>query len=153
MELAMKHLTLEIESNLSDVSLVAVAINAICAFAGMARDNASQVELSLVEAVTNSIRHAYYGEPDHKVTINITFDDEHLRFDLYDTGTPMQAEAIDRLVRGHGIVESKNFELVSIAEDGRGLEIIHRTMDEIGYTRQGGRNHLTLIRYLAQNPR
>jgi len=147
----MKRLTLEIESNLSNVSLAAVAINAICAYAGLNQDKANQVELSLVEAMTNSIRHAYHGEPDHRVIVTITLDKEHLHFDLYDTGAPMHVEQVDRLVRGHGIVESENLDLASIAEHGRGLGIIHRTMDEIVYSREGSQNHLKLTRYLAPN--
>jgi serine/threonine-protein kinase RsbW len=99
MEPPVKRLTLEIESNLSHVSLAAVAINAICAYAGLNQDKANQVELSLVEAMTNSIRHAYNGELDHRVIVTITFDKEYLSFDLYDTGTPMHAEQVDRLVR------------------------------------------------------
>jgi serine/threonine-protein kinase RsbW len=148
MELTMNRLTLEIESKLNHVSLLAVAIHAICVDAGLRQDEASQVELSLVEAVTNSIQHAYHGEQDQRVVVILTFDQEHLRFDLYDTGTPMQVEQVDRLVRGHGIAESINLDLASIPESGRGLEIIHKTMDEIIYRREGNRNHLQLTRYL-----
>jgi serine/threonine-protein kinase RsbW len=148
MELPMKSLTLEIESKLNHVSLLAVAVHAICVHAGLGREDASQVELSLVEAVTNSIQHAYRGEPDQRLLVILAFDEKHLRFDLYDTGTPMRGEEVDRLVRGSGIHESESLDLASIAESGRGLEIIHRTMDEIVYKREGDRNHLRLIRYV-----
>ena len=144
----MKNLTLEIESELNHISLLAVAIHAICVHAGLDRNEASQVELSLVEAVTNSIIHAYHGDPDQRVVVILALDKEHLRFDLYDTGTTMQVEQVDRLVRGRGINESESLDLASIPESGRGLEIIHRTMDEIVYRREGDRNHLQLTRYL-----
>ena len=144
MEQTVKHLTLEITSNLGDVALVAVAVHAICVYAGLGQDNASLVELSIVEAVTNSIQHAYHGEPDCKMNMTISVDEEHLRFDLYDTGTPMPVEQVDRLVQGHGIVEAKYSDYTSIPESGRGLEIIHRTMDKIAYTRDGCQNHLML---------
>ena len=144
----MKRLTLEIDSNLSDVLLVAIAVHAVCVHAGMNQDEASQVELSLVEAVTNSIQHAYHSEPDHKVTVTITLGREQLRFDLSDSGMSMPPEQIDRLVRGDRIAESENCDLAFIHEDGRGLEIIHKTMDEIDYRRESGENRLTLTRYL-----
>jgi len=144
----MKSLTLEIESSLGNVSLLAVAIHAICLHAGVDQDEANQVELSLVEAVTNSIQHAYHGEPNQRVVVILAFGKGYLRFDLYDTGAPMQVEQIDRLVRGQGIAESIYPDLASIPESGRGLEIIHRTMDEIVYKREGNRNHLQLTRYL-----
>jgi anti-sigma regulatory factor (Ser/Thr protein kinase) len=60
----------------------------------------------------------------------------------------MHLEHIGRLIRGQTFLESENPNLASIAESGRGLEIIHRTMDEIAYKREGNRNHLQLIRYL-----
>jgi serine/threonine-protein kinase RsbW len=148
MELPMKRLTLEIDSILSEVSLVAVAIHALCVHAGMDQDEAGQVELSLVEAMTNSIQHAYHGEPDHKVMVSITFDKEQLRFDLFDSGMSMPREQVDRLVRGDGIADSENCDLVLIPEGGRGLEIIHKAMDEIVYKREGGHNRLTLTRNL-----
>jgi serine/threonine-protein kinase RsbW len=148
MESPMKRLTLEIESNLSDISLMAVAINAIAAFAGLDRDKGNQVELSLVEAVTNSILHAYHSEPNHRVKVIVTCDEQQLRFHLYDNGTPMRVEQVDRLIQGAGIVEAERVDLFSLSEGGRGLEIIHRTMDEIAYEREGGRNHLTLTSYL-----
>jgi len=144
----MNRLTLEIESNLSNVSLMAVAINAIGAYAGLDRDKSNLVELALVEAVTNSILHAYHGEPSHLVTVIVWCDHQHLRFDLIDTGVPMHLDQVERLIRGAGIVEAECLDLSSISESGRGLEIIHRTMDEISYERKGSRNHLTLTTYL-----
>jgi serine/threonine-protein kinase RsbW len=148
MESPMKRLTLEIDSLLGEVSLVAVAIHALCVHAGMDQDEASQVELSLVEAVTNSIQHAYAGEPDHKVMVSISFDKEQLRFDLFDSGISMPQEQVDRLTRGDGIAANENCDLVLIPEGGRGLEIMYKAMDDIAYKREGGQNHLTLTRNL-----
>jgi anti-sigma regulatory factor (Ser/Thr protein kinase) len=145
MEQIVKHLTLEIQSNLGDVSLVAVAVHAICIYVGLGQDRASLVELSIVEAVTNSIKHACKGQPDHTLIMTISLGAEQLRFDLYDSGTPMPTDRVDRLVKGIGIVESDNSDFSAIPESGRGLEIIHRTMDKIAYTRESDRNHLELI--------
>ena len=140
----MKHLTLEITSNLGDVSLMAVAVHALSVHAGLGLDIANLVELSIVEAVTNSIKHAYHGEPDQRLIMTISLDEEHLQFDLYDSGDPMAADQVDRLVRGDGIVEANYSDFNSIPETGRGLEIIHRTMDRISYAREGGQNHMML---------
>jgi serine/threonine-protein kinase RsbW len=149
MEIAMECLTLEIESQLSNVSLLGIAIHAVSLHTGLDKVTASQVELSLVEAVTNAIRHAYHGEPNHRVIVTISFEKRRLRFDLWDFGTPMRPELIDRLIRGRGFIKTENLSLAAIAESGRGLEIIHRTMDEIVYKRDGDRNHLQLTRYLS----
>jgi serine/threonine-protein kinase RsbW len=144
-----KHLTLEIKSNLGDVSLVAVAIQGICTYAGLGQEKASLVELSIVEAVTNSIKHAYHGEAGGRLIMTIAVDEEYLTFDLYDTGTPIPAEQVERLVHGKGIVESNYSDCTSIPETGRGLEIIHKTMDKISYARESGQNHLMLAIHLG----
>jgi anti-sigma regulatory factor (Ser/Thr protein kinase) len=139
-----KHLALEITSNLGDISLMAVAVHALSVHAGLGQDIAGLVELSIVEAVTNSIKHAYHGKPNQRLMMTMSLDEEHLQFDLYDSGDPMPPDQVDRLVRGQGIVEANYPDYTSIPETGRGLEIIHRTMDRISYTREGGQNHMML---------
>ncbi len=145
----MSRVTLEIESSCSNISLMAVAINAIGAYAGLDRDKSNSVELALVEAVTNSIVHGYHGEPNHRVTVTIECDQRHIRFNLMDTGDPMQSDQVERLIRGRGINDAEYPDLSTIKEGGRGLEIIHRTMDQISYKREGRQNHLTLTSNLA----
>lgn len=146
----MNRLTLEIESSLANVSLMAVAINAIGAYAGLSREKTNLVELALVEAVTNSIVHAYHGQPNHRVAVVIACDHQHLRFDLIDSGDPMHLDQVKRLTEGSRFAEAESLDLSSISEGGRGLEIIHQIMDEISYKREGGRNHLTLTSYLRK---
>jgi len=147
-----KRLNLEIASDLSDVSLVAVAVHALSTYAGLGQAVASLVELSIVEAVTNAIKHAYRGRSDQRLLMAISLDEDQLQFDLYDSGDPMPAVHVDRLVRGHGIVEANYPDYKSIPETGRGLEIIHRTMDKISYVQEGGQNHLMLaIRLSSAN--
>jgi serine/threonine-protein kinase RsbW len=136
-------------SDLGDVSLVAFAIHGVCTFAGLSQEKASLVELSIVEAVTNSIKHAYHGEPGGRLIIKISLDEQYLTFDLYDRGSPIPANQVERLVQGKGMVESTYSDYTSIPESGRGLEIIHKTMDKISYGREDGQNHLTLATYLG----
>jgi serine/threonine-protein kinase RsbW len=146
-----KQLSLEIRSNLGDVSLLAAAIHAVCSYVGLDQNNASLVELSIVEAVTNSIKHAYHGEPDHRLNMTIVVNEQLLRFDLFDSGTSMTAEHVDRLVQGGSVAESRDSDNTSIPENGRGLEIIHQTMDEIAYSRESGQNHLMLAVRLGES--
>ena len=145
----MSSVTLEIESSVRNVSLMAVAIHAIVSYAGLDPEKSNSVELALVEAVTNSIRHAYHGEPNHRVTVVIECEHRRIRFVLIDTGVPMPKEKVERLIRGRGITDADYRDLSTIPEGGRGLEIIHQTMDEISYKREGVRNHLTLTSYLG----
>ena len=136
----MKSLTLAIESDLGNVSLVSIAVNSICLYAGLAAEEANQVELCLFEAITNSIRHAYHGETSQIVTVALAVRETHLQFDVYDTGTPMSTQQVNELVHGDNSVEIEKVERALIPEGGRGLQIIRKTMDHVAYTQEGGRN-------------
>jgi serine/threonine-protein kinase RsbW len=144
----MAALRLTIDSNLSDVSLVAVAINQICVHIGMDEIQASQVELCIAEALTNAIRHAYHGQRGQTVSIAVSTDVDRLQIEVCDWGTPMPDEQIDRLVHGAEIGEVDGAERASLKEGGRGLQIIHKLMDEVTYIKDESRNRMQLTKYL-----
>jgi serine/threonine-protein kinase RsbW len=144
----MSTLRLTIDSNLSDVPLVAVAINRICIHIGMDEIQASRVELCIAEAATNVIRHAYHGERGQTVAIAVSTDVERLQIEVCDWGTPMPAEQIDRLIHGAEIVEVDRADRALLKEGGRGLQIIHNLMDEVSYIREESLNRMQLTKYI-----
>jgi serine/threonine-protein kinase RsbW len=144
----MSAIRLSIDSNLSDVSLVAVAINQICVHIGMDEIQASQVELCIAEAATNAIRHAYHGERGQTVLIAVSTDVNKLQIEVCDWGTPMPAEQIDRLIHGVKIVEVEGADRVLLKEGGRGLQIINNLMDEVSYIRRESLNLMQLTKYI-----
>ena len=68
----MSHIRLEIDSDLSSVCLMAMAVNKICAFYGMNELEAYKVELCVSEAATNAIVHAYEGRPGYPVSLLVS---------------------------------------------------------------------------------
>ena len=144
----MKRLTLTIDSNLGDVSLVGIAINKICIYLGLDEDQAGKMELCIVEAVTNAIRHAYHGKPGQSVAIEITANAEHVDFDVSDSGTPMSEEQVKSLIHGGAANDESLSNLATLPEGGRGLQIIRDTVDRVQYIRKGPRNHLRLSKNL-----
>lgn len=148
----MNHLTLSIESDLHDVSLVAVSINAVCRQLGLDEIAAHEAELCVVEAATNAVRHAYQCEPGHIVTVEVLEVGLHLHFEISDTGNPMPAPAIERLIHG-APEEDSTTTRATLSESGRGLQIMHDLMDEISYTSLNGTNRLTMKKQLPTAPR
>jgi serine/threonine-protein kinase RsbW len=144
----MSALRLTIDSNLSDVSLVAVAINQICVHIGMDERQASEVELCIAEAATNAIRHAYHGQRGQTVSIAVSTDVDRLQIEVCDWGTPMPPEQIDRLIHGAEIVEVDGTDRALLEEGGRGLQIIHNLMDEVSYIRDQSLNRMQLTKYI-----
>jgi serine/threonine-protein kinase RsbW len=144
----MSAIRLAIDSNLSDVSLVAVAINQICVHIGMDEIQASQVELCIAEAATNAIRHAYHSKRGQTVSITISTDVDRMQIEVCDWGTPMPAEQINRLIHGGEIVEADGADRTLLKEGGRGLQIIHNLMDEVSYFREESLNRMQLTKYI-----
>jgi serine/threonine-protein kinase RsbW len=134
---------LTIDSTLGDVPLAAVAINRICVHIGLGEFQAREVELCIAEAATNAIRHAYHGQAGETVSITVSTEIDRLHIDVCDTGTPIPAGQVERLLRGAEIVE---IDRASLLEGGRGLQIIHDLMDEVAYTREGNLNRLQLTK-------
>jgi serine/threonine-protein kinase RsbW len=146
--MTMSILRLTIDSNLSDVPLIAVAINQICVHMGMDEIQAGQVELCIAEAATNAIRHAYHGKRGQTVSIAVSTEINRLQIEVCDSGTPMPTEEIDRLIHGTEVVEVDGVDRALLKEGGRGLQIIHNLMDEVSYIREESLNRMLLTKYI-----
>jgi serine/threonine-protein kinase RsbW len=144
----LQRLELAINSDLGDVALVAIAANRVCLHLGLDEAMAGQVELCIVEAVTNAIRHAYHDQPGNRVTVTIAEESAQLVIEVCDSGSAMPLKHQQRLVHG---TDASGFELQdrnSIPEGGRGLQIIRTLMDEVSYTSKQHLNHLTMRKHL-----
>lgn len=145
----MGHLELVIDSDLQDVSLVAVAIKGVCLHLGLDQTRANEVELCIAEAVTNAIKHAYQGAGGHRVSVLVLSGTNELHLEIIDSGTPMAAPQIERLILGTDVVEADRTDGASLAESGRGLQIIHDLMDRVAYTQSGAHNRLQLTKFIS----
>jgi serine/threonine-protein kinase RsbW len=141
-------LELSIDSDLGNVSLVAAAVGSVCMYLGLDRFSANKVELCTVEAVTNAIQHAYHGQFGHLVSVTVTSEPGELRLEILDCGTPMPAEYIKRLLHGGDVFQIRDIERESLAESGRGLQIMHDLMDAVAYTTEGSFNRLQLTKHI-----
>ncbi len=145
----MKGVHFAIDSELANVSLVAVAVNRISLHLGLDETSAGELELCISEAVTNAIRHAYHDEPGHTVEIQLAFRAGQLRLEVSDCGTLMPEEQVRRLRDGPLSLELESDDRSSISEGGRGLTIIHQLMDEVFYDEVGNHNRIIMIKHLA----
>lgn len=143
--MALRAIRMVIDSELSNVSLMAVAVNRICSLLGLDDVLSYQIELCVSEAVTNSIRHAYGGHSGHEVSLLLSVESERLNLECSDTGTPMKPDQVQRLTRG---CEIRDWPESQLPEGGRGLQIMHDVMDQVCYLRDGGVNRLQMTKEL-----
>lgn len=140
-----------IDSNLENIPLIGMSVNKICSSTSFSDIDSFNVELCVVEAVTNSIKHSCSGEPGHEIKVVFTLSQKDVMIDIYDTGScPMDPEVLDR-----AIIKPPGDDVTDIAyieEDGRGLGIIKEIMDNVLYKSKEGQNCLTLIKKLPGVP-
>ena len=138
-----------IDSNLENIPLIGMSVNKICSSTSFSDIDSFSIELCVVEAVTNSIKHSCCGESGHDIKVVFTLTEEDITFDICDIGTcPMNQEVLDRAVIKPPGINIADIE--GIAEGGRGLGIMKEIMDSVTYRSEKGENCLTLIKKLPE---
>ena len=139
-------LSLQIDSDLGSVELLARAVRALCSDK-LNEETLNDVELSVVEAINNVIKHGYKGERGSPVDVKVSIRSDRVVLDIFDRALPMLA----------GLFEASNAagfdfdpeKLADLPEGGMGLALIKMTMDEVEYSSEGGVNRLTLTKLFA----
>ena len=129
--MGLRRVKLIIESDLDDVPLVGIAVNRFCSYAAFSETDAFNIELCVIEAVTNSIKHAYGEKSGHEVMVIFTLSDNEAVFEICDKGKPMDPERLKNADLANSHVEKQHIN--SIADSGRGLGIMKEIMDDVEY--------------------
>lgn len=134
-------LTMSIDSCLEDVVLVSLSIRGICQYSIQDNEVPGQMELSVVEAVNNAIKHAYDGWAGNEVRVTVTLCTDRIIFAVSDSGRTMAAA--DTMVP-----KFDPDKLDTLPESGMGFMIISSAMDQVEYHSQEGWNILTMTKYI-----
>lgn len=100
------------------------------------------LELALIEAVSNIIRHAYGDMPDGEIRIDVEIDPECITVEMRHEGAAFEPDALEDPVFDGS--RSRGF----------GCYIMKRCVDEVRYTQDdGGSNLVTLVKKLNKEDR
>jgi serine/threonine-protein kinase RsbW len=132
---------LTIESILDNVPLIGGAVRGIASTLSIDEVSSYHLELCVVEAITNVIKHAYAFKAGNSVEVNILLLPEQITFQICDRGISLDPAKV-RLLR----FDPEKLE--TLPESGMGLFIMHALMDEVRYETLSGRNILTMSKYL-----
>jgi len=133
---------LTIRSTPTDLPKVRTEVESLCRTLGFPQEVAGHVMLSVDEALTNIIRHAYGGSEDRPIDIELAplFENSAptgLRIRLRDYGQRVDLARI------------RPRELHDVRPGGLGVHIIRECMDVAEYAHaEDGGTVLTLIKYL-----
>jgi serine/threonine-protein kinase RsbW len=125
-----------IDSRLDNLDLLGGAVSGIASVLGFAEVERYHLELCAVEAVTNSIRHAYHGAPGQPVRVQIVAGAERIELRIADLGTPVPEERR----KPPPDVEVDPAAPENIKEGGRGLFLMYTLMDEVSFALEDGWN-------------
>jgi len=139
---ALNHHTLSliIDSRLEDVFLVGLAVRGICRQVIEEKEVPGHLELCVVEAVNNAIKHAYGGLPGNEVRISVTLFPDRVVLTVSDQGKKMAAT--------NHFSDREPQQSDAMPESGMGLFIIHRAADQVEYSSKDGWNTMTMTKWV-----
>lgn len=134
---------LEIDSELANTTLVAMAVRGLCAMTMLSPVEVNRVELCVVEIVNNAIEHAYGSEKGHKVEVGVGLQKSSLTLTISDWGKPMDENKLG----------AKDFPVdpddpAAWLCSGRGLPIVQSLMDKVEYQRDGDKNSFIMSKQI-----
>lgn len=139
-----KRVQFTIDSDLEHVSLIGMAVNKLCLASSFSSADAYNLELCVVEAVTNSIKHSYCGEKGKEVIVVFTLSKDCLTIDVCDYGIAMDPNILENANIKYPDCEREDIE--NIADCGRGIGIMKTIMDSVTYASGEEGNCLTLTK-------
>lgn len=137
-------LHLEIDSQLANTTLIAMAVRGLCAITVLSPVEINRLELCLVEVVNNAIEHAYGNQSGNRVTILVDVKKESITITVKDRGEAMAPEVLEANEEPELDLDSPESWLCS----GRGLHIVKNLMDSVNYSSDNGENSLVMTKQI-----
>jgi serine/threonine-protein kinase RsbW len=111
--------------------------------AGLDDAAAAKVSIAVDEAVTNVIIHAYHGEGDHSVELEIRFTARALEIHILHSGQGIQGDQV--------LIPDPKEYIKHPRKGGLGLLLMSRFMDEVRFKADegSGRNECCLIKKIS----
>ena len=136
-----KPIRLAVFSTPEHLPIVRAAVERICELIGFDAEHVTRVVLSVVEAMTNIIRHAYGGAGDRQIDVELAAVGEkgckRLRIRIRDYGRPVDPNTI------------RPRDLSDLRPGGLGVHIMSECMDTVEYQQaEGGGTMLTMVKRL-----
>ena len=122
-----------ITSEYHNISMVSTKIKKFLKEQKIDKDVIDPVLISLMEALNNSIEHAYLEKPGNNIDIIVGVSKTKISIDILETGIPRTNFEKPKL-------QFDPDDLSTAPEGGMGLYIIDNLMDFVGYSSQNGVN-------------
>ncbi|WP_322896095.1 MULTISPECIES: ATP-binding protein [unclassified Yoonia] len=136
-----------LERDLYQVQSVAIPVKTY-AMQFLNDDDAAAVELALVEAVTNAIKHgSINGRDTGQITVTAQVFDDRFVVEVVDHVPVLPQAALDR-ARNRGAAFNID-NVAALDESGRGVSLMVLVMDEIILSTANDKYVLSMVKYIS----
>ena len=129
----------QISSGYSEVTELIVKLHNLFMKNGINSQDRSELEICLVEALNNVVKHSYDTEPGNEIFLEVNFDEDSATFKIIDSGN-------SRTDFSKPSLEFDPNDIANLPEGGMGLYIIDKLMDKTSYTTERGKNIFTMTK-------
>ncbi len=119
--------SISIDSKIKNLRIVENEIDELTQSLGVKQDNYGKIMVAAMEAVNNAITHGNKSDPDKKVIVEISYDNNEIKIKVTDEGMGFDPENIPDPTK------PENIEKVS----GRGVFLMSRLADTIEFNEKG----------------
>ena len=109
--------------------------------AGLDDATAAKVSIAVDEAVTNVILHAYHGEMDHTVELDVRFTEEALTINIHHSG--------DGISNAQVVLPDPKEYVKHPRKGGLGLLLMSRFMDEVTFGGGPGQGTVRMVKRIG----
>ncbi len=130
------------DSNVEDAVVASTMIRGLLEQLRVARRDADMVELCLTEALVNAVRHAYGGKGGFEVFLDIEMEAAAIAMEVITNGVRTTKAKLEAVAARAERFDGNSLD--DLPEDGRGMLIISKGMDEWDYFPRGESNVLRM---------
>jgi serine/threonine-protein kinase RsbW len=139
----MRALRLSIASKMENIALVADCLRGLMQASPFVDSCRYDLELAVVEALTNVVKHAYGGEPEHFIDVGIFMYPDHWLVEIEDRGKTLEKATLD-VDTPPSVID---IELTELPESGWGIYLINHCVDDVDYYSNDSGNKLSFRKY------
>lgn len=130
---------IRIESKVGDLRVVENVIDETTAIMGISQDDYGKILVCTMEAVNNAILHGNRSNPEKKVDIELSFENNSLQIKVTDEGPGFRPDKVPDPTTPENIEEL----------NGRGIYLMSHLADVIEYSKKGNSVTMTFKNILS----
>lgn len=135
-----KNVSIKLKNRISELERLGQKLQAFGEGIGLSKKCLFQIHLAVDELFTNIVKYGFADNNLHYIAVTLSHRDGKISIRVEDNGIPFDPAA------------KQTSELKDPLEHckigGLGLHLVKKIMDDIVYERRGGKNVITLIKYI-----